>query len=152
MLGFCYWKTNKKELVAPLYRQIPQWCRENQSYDTFALRKSKRFLELEKFSEFDELYISAYALLEGKQYQAALTTIEKAIPLLKDNPNNREWYAQYYFLKGCCLRGLKKDDRALQMFQVSSNHNHLSVICKSFRSSITHIHSLYFEIACNSSR
>jgi tetratricopeptide (TPR) repeat protein len=117
MLGFSYWKTNRRELVAPLYQRIPEWVRENQSYDKFALRKSQRFLESQKFSDFDELYLSAYALLEGKQYQVALTTIEKAIPLLKANLNNREWYAQFYFLKGCCLRGLKKYDRALQMFQ-----------------------------------
>jgi tetratricopeptide (TPR) repeat protein len=122
MLGFSYWKTNKKELVAPLYQKIPEWVRENQSYDKFALRKSQRFLELQKFTAFDEIYLSAYALLEGKQYKTALTTIEKVIPILKENPNQREWYAQYYFLKGCCLRGLNKFDRALQMFQVYLKH------------------------------
>lgn len=71
-----------------------------------------------KFTKFEELFIGAAALHEGKNYSASLKMIEQVIPLLKEEPNNRDQYALFYWLKGSCLRGLKKLDRATSMFEV----------------------------------
>jgi tetratricopeptide (TPR) repeat protein len=120
MLGFDYWMLDMRDKVPPLYAQIKSWVRDNQSFDRYALRRAENFLKTGKFTKFEELFIGAAALHEGKNYSASLKTIEQVIPLLKEEPNNRDQYALYYWLKGSCLRGLKKLDRATSMFEVRS--------------------------------
>jgi len=116
-LGFCYWMTEEKDKIAPWYRRVDEWTRSNQSYDEFAKKKTSKFLETNEFSKYDEVFISAMALFEGKLYKRALKKIEELIPILKVEKNNRDYYLLYYYLKGAIMRGLKKDDRAKEMLE-----------------------------------
>jgi len=114
-LGFCYWMLGEKEKIPDIYHRVDEWTREHQSYDEFAKKKITYFLENNCFSKFDEIFIPASALLEGRLYKQALRKVEELIPLLKEEKNNRDYYALYYFLKGSIMKGLKKNDRAHDM-------------------------------------
>eukprot|EP01129_Flabellula_baltica_P005426 TRINITY_DN1973_c0_g1_i1.p1 TRINITY_DN1973_c0_g1~~TRINITY_DN1973_c0_g1_i1.p1 ORF type:complete len:580 (+),score=123.72 TRINITY_DN1973_c0_g1_i1:44-1741(+) len=117
VLGFCYWQLGQRELIDEYYSRINEWVRPNQSYDEFAERKVQDYYDNNGYTPFDEIYISASALHEGKFEKKALRKIEELIPLLKADPDNRDNYTLYYHLKGSILRGLGKSDRAVDMFK-----------------------------------
>jgi tetratricopeptide (TPR) repeat protein len=109
MLGFALWKLDRRSEVAPLYRRIAEWVRPNQSYDAFASRKTTIFLEHNEFSKFDELFLGCYGLHHGFQYDRALREMQAMVPVLKEmgtSAENRDCHAQFYWLKGSCLKGL----------------------------------------------
>jgi len=56
-------------------------------------------------------------LHEGKFEKRALKKVEELIPVLKEDSNNRDNYALYYFLKGSILKGLGKTERAEEMLK-----------------------------------
>jgi len=80
---------------------------------------TKFLLDNNSYSNFDEIFIPAMALFEGKLYKRALKKIEELIPILQSDKKNRDYFVLYYYLKGAVLKGLNKNDRARDMLEKS---------------------------------
>merc|ERR1711991_856919 len=120
MLGVDYWFIGRKDEIEPLYRKIAGWARPNQSFDEYAQKKAQLFFDKgNAFDEFESIFLPAYGLHHGLEYEQALKKLEKAVPLLKADKSeaNRDRHAQFYWLKGSCLRHLGKIEKSKKFLE-----------------------------------
>jgi tetratricopeptide (TPR) repeat protein len=67
------------------------------------------------FDKFDELFNRCDTLREGQQWNECLKILEGELTDLLADPGNlskRDYFATYYYIKGCCQKGLKLYDEA----------------------------------------
>eukprot|EP01100_Stratorugosa_tubuloviscum_P001106 TRINITY_DN1246_c1_g2_i2.p1 TRINITY_DN1246_c1_g2~~TRINITY_DN1246_c1_g2_i2.p1 ORF type:complete len:420 (-),score=151.28 TRINITY_DN1246_c1_g2_i2:112-1371(-) len=112
-LGFCYWMTNNKDKTFSLFSRLPDWVRPNMAYDTFAFRKSQKFLTQGNFSSFDELYLLASNLTDAKRFDEAIEILIKIRKtLLTSKTELIDEFAQYHYLKGLIFREIENIEKA----------------------------------------
>jgi len=137
-LGFCYWMTLRKDMIADLYSKVESLVVPSMAYDTYALRKVKQyFANGNQFTPFDEIYIPASGLLEGKMLEPALRHLQRAAALVGDldaietvstaddaavpasasaidlkGAGSKEEKALYLYLKGAILKELSCFNKA----------------------------------------
>merc|ERR1711991_109172 len=81
------------------------------------------------FDEFESIFLPAYGLHHGLEYEQALKKLEKAVPLLKADKSeaNRDRHAQFYWLKGSCLRHLGKIEKSKKFLEKAVEQDGLLV-------------------------
>jgi len=127
LLGFAYHKLGEDSKIESYYSQARNWVRPNESFDEIAVKKIDKYFRNGGFTDFEEIFIAANALHEGRFYKKALRLLEKSIPVLQEDKTNRDGYALYYYLKGSILKGLEKTERAKEILnRATANASQLS--------------------------
>lgn len=75
-LGICYWQTNRKDQIVPLYRRLPEFVRESMAYDRYALRQSQLFLDSREFTEEQLKLVEASNSLELEDADGCIATLQ----------------------------------------------------------------------------
>jgi len=123
VIGFSYWMVTPKDSVnlktvndkiLNLYNSAKDWVRPDESYDKYAKRKMTEFSQKKEFDTFDELFISADAHREGKQFEKCEEKLQQLYQYIEkpEFSTKRDYFAGYFYLKGSCLLGLKKYEEA----------------------------------------
>jgi len=122
LLCFAYFmqanKTIDVELakkITSLHESAKAWIRPDESWDVYAKRKFKEYEIKKNFDKFDELFVRCDGLRDGQQWDQCLNILETEFTdLLADPKNleNRDYFAVYYYLKGCCQKGKKQYEEA----------------------------------------
>lgn len=119
--GFSMWMNAKESGLQPdvqkivdLYTKAQDWIRSHESYDVFAKRKTNEFMQNRNFPIIEEHAIRAGALVEGKQFKAAMLVLEDMKKL--DLASTVDFEAIYYFLLASCHKGLREWDTAEKLF------------------------------------
>lgn len=104
-LGFCYWMVGRKDDIKPLYHKLDGWIKPNMSFDKFASRRARLFLERECFDAFEEVFIPAFNLYQAGRFEASLAALEKVPEVLTQDyvPNipKQDCVALYRYGKAC---------------------------------------------------
>jgi tetratricopeptide (TPR) repeat protein len=117
ILSFAYFMQSNKTLDDALKTKIntthenaKSWMRPDESWDKYSLRKIKEYEKKQTFDPFDQLFIRCEALREGHQWDQCLKILESEFTDLLAIPENlskRDYFAVYYYMKGCCQKGMK---------------------------------------------
>jgi len=119
-LGFCYWMVdgaNNTEKIISTFKRAKEWVRDEESWDVIALRKMEDFIKRKTFDPWDQVYESANALVEGKQWKFAQEVVEKLVPLQEAQQDRKDFFAFYNYVKGRCALGQKDYEGAESHFK-----------------------------------
>lgn len=86
-----------------IMKQLLPYVRKNFTYDEYAARRAKHYLE-NGLSNFDRKFLIAFLQHETHEYEDALDGIDTIQTLASSDIEK----AQAYWLKGACLAGTKK--------------------------------------------
>eukprot|EP01108_Squamamoeba_japonica_P006648 TRINITY_DN542_c0_g1_i6.p1 TRINITY_DN542_c0_g1~~TRINITY_DN542_c0_g1_i6.p1 ORF type:complete len:655 (+),score=239.90 TRINITY_DN542_c0_g1_i6:45-1967(+) len=109
--GVALWHTGKRDDIAPLYKRALPWVRAHESYDAYAADRMARFLDTGGFDAFEEAWDAAEGLYEAREERKALQLLDSVVGALK-SIGKRDYFAQFYYLKGACLRRIGQTERA----------------------------------------
>jgi len=122
ILSFAYYmKANKViddqllKKITTLHENALTWTRPDESYDNYAKRKISDFEKKKTFDRFEELWIRCDSLRDGHQWDQCLSILDTEFTDLLADPENlskRDYFAAYYYLKGCCQKGKKMYEEA----------------------------------------
>jgi len=104
-----------KKKITTFHENAKTWFRPDESWDIYAKRKISEFSAKHTFDKFDELFIRCDSLREGQQWDQCLQILENDYTDLLADPDNqtkRDYFAVYYYLKGCCQKGKKQYEEA----------------------------------------
>mmetsp|Transcript_20183 Transcript_20183/g.77275 ORF Transcript_20183/g.77275 Transcript_20183/m.77275 type:complete len:586 (-) Transcript_20183:36-1793(-) len=118
--GVCLWQMHgesKAEEICAMYeRVVNEFVRKNMSYDVFAQRKCKEFLETKRFLPLDLIFVEVQNLTEAHHFDEALDRLAAAIPIMKEH-RTQEQFALYLYCRGRIMREKEETESALKNFQ-----------------------------------
>jgi len=103
-LGIAFCMLDDSAAAMGWFQKVKGWTRNGYSFDVYAARKSRQFLDAGTLSEQDKLLIMAELLIEAQQFERALAEPLAAIDCLTDA--HRSVFAY------CCMRCYRHLDDA----------------------------------------